>query len=142
VTALLAIADDYKKTILEGYKTIIAEQGRCDDVRVRRSGASFSGEFSLDRVATEMAGDVEVMVPLDDLEGSEAEQAKERDRLEKELAKVRSEEAYLTKKLANPAFTARAPLEVLEKDRARLAEVQSAMARIGAALDRLNRGAA
>ena len=27
--ALLAVADDYKKTILEGYKTIIAEQGRC-----------------------------------------------------------------------------------------------------------------
>ena len=28
VMALLAVNDDYKKTILEGYKTIIAEQGR------------------------------------------------------------------------------------------------------------------
>jgi valyl-tRNA synthetase len=137
VTALLAIADDYKKTILEGYKTIIAEQGRCDEVRVRRSGSSFSGEFSLDKVATEMAGDVEVMVPMDGLEASEAEQAKEKERLEKELGKLQGERDYLTKKLANPAFSARAPLEVLEKDRGRLAEVEAAVARILTALGRL-----
>ena len=136
VTALLAIADDYKKTILEGYKTIIAEQGRCAEVRVRRSGSSFSGEFSLDRVATEMAGDVEVMVPMDGLEGSAAEQAKEAERLEKELGKLKSEQTYLTKKLANPHFGARAPLEVLEKDRARLLECEAAVARIEAALGR------
>src|SRR5262249_7746292 len=64
IKVLLAVTDDYKKTILEGYKTMIAEQGRCSEVRVRRSGASFSGEISLDNTATEMAGDVEVMVPL------------------------------------------------------------------------------
>src|SRR3954465_2086838 len=31
-------ADDYKKTILEGYERIIAEHGRCREVVVRRSG--------------------------------------------------------------------------------------------------------
>ena len=65
VVALLSVNDDYKKTILDGYKTIIAEQGKCREVRVRRAGSSLGGEFSLDSVATALAGDVEVMVPLD-----------------------------------------------------------------------------
>ena len=67
LTVLLAINDDYKKTILEGYKTLIAEQAKCGDVRVRRSGASFSGEYVLNKMAMAMAGDVEVMVPLEGL---------------------------------------------------------------------------
>ena len=65
VVALLSVNDDYKKTILDGYKTIIAEQGKCREVRVRRAGSSLGGEFSLDNVATALAGDVEVMVPLE-----------------------------------------------------------------------------
>ena len=88
VTALLAVTDDYKKTILEGYKTIIAEQGRCSEVRVRRSGASFSGEFVLSKMAMKMAGDVEVMVPLEGLVDTTAEKAKEKAKLEKDLVQA------------------------------------------------------
>ena len=133
---LLAVSDDYKKTILEGYKTIIAEQGRCAEVRVRRTGASFSGEISLDNTATQMAGDVEVMVPLEGLVDNKAEL----DKLEKDLAKLRSDHAYLKKKLDNPSFLQRAPLEVLDKDRARLAELDGNMATIELALSRLKGG--
>jgi valyl-tRNA synthetase len=136
VMALLAVTDDYKKTILEGYKQIIAEQGRCSEVRVRRSGASFSGEFSLENIATALAGDVEVMVPLDGLRDPGAEQA-EREKLERELAKLTKDRDLLTKKHENPQFLARAPAEVLEKDRARLAELNAAIIRIEAALLRL-----
>ncbi|HEY2730216.1 MAG TPA: valine--tRNA ligase [Polyangia bacterium] len=132
ITALLAVTDDYKKTILEGYKQIIAEQARCSEVRVRRSGASFSGEFSLDNTAMLMAGDVEVMVPLDGLVDAEAE----RDKLDKELGKVKTDRDYLTKKLSNAKFVERAPLEVLDKDRARLAELNAAVDRLEAALMR------
>ena len=133
IVALLAITDDYKKTILEGYKTIIAEQGRCSEVRVRRSGASFSGEFSLDNIATTLAGDVEVMVPLEGF----VDPAAERGKLEKELVKLKSDRDYLAKKLANPKFVERAPLEVLDKDRARLAELNAALDKIELALLRL-----
>jgi valyl-tRNA synthetase len=133
VTALLAINDDYKKTILEGYKTIIAEQGNCGDVRVRRTGASFSGEFALDRVATEMAGDVEVMVPMDDITDSSAE----REKLQKDLAKSEADRDYLRRKLGNADYQKRAPLEVVEKDRARLVEAEAAIAKILEALGRL-----
>jgi valyl-tRNA synthetase len=133
VMCLLAVTDDYKKTILEGYKQLIAEQARCSEVRVRRSGASFSGEFSLDNIATALAGDVEVMVPLDGLVDAGAERGK----LEKELAKHKKDHEFLTKKHSNPTFIERAPLEVLDKDRARMAELKAAIDKIEAALMRL-----
>jgi valyl-tRNA synthetase len=133
IIALLAVTDDYKKTILEGYKTIIAEQARCSEVRVRRSGASFSGEFSLDNIATAMAGDVEVMVPLDGI----VDPGDEREKLDKDLAKLVNDRDYLAKKLSNPKFVERAPLEVLDKDRAKLAELNAAIDKLAAALVRL-----
>jgi valyl-tRNA synthetase len=133
VRALLAVSDDYKKTILEGYKTIIAEQGKCGEVRVRRSGASFSGEFQLAQTAMMMAGDVEVIVPLEGLVDVEAEKA----RLEKEKAKLEKARAYLTKKLTDPKFIDRAPLDVVDKARAELAEIEAGLAKIDVALRRL-----
>jgi valyl-tRNA synthetase len=133
VVALLAVTDDYKKTILEGYKLIIAEQARCSEVRVRRSGASFSGEFSLDNIATAMAGDVEVMVPLDGI----VNPGDEREKLDKDLAKLVNDRDYLAKKLSNPKFVERAPIEVLDKDRAKLAELNAAIDKLQAALMRL-----
>ena len=131
--ALLAVGDDYKKTILEGYKQIIAEQGRCNEVRVRRSGSSFSGEFSLDSIATAMAGDVEVMVPLEGLVDPDAE----REKLERDLAKQQKDLDLLVKKHSNEQFIQRAPVEVLEKDRARMAELRAAIDKIQLALGRL-----
>jgi valyl-tRNA synthetase len=133
VKALLAVTDDYKKTILEGYKTIIAEQGRCGEVRVRRSGASFSGEYVLSKMAMKMAGDVEVMVPLEGLVDPAAERAK----LDKELAKLVADRDRERKKLADPNFTSRAPLEVVDKIRARLAEMESSISKVELALSRL-----
>jgi valyl-tRNA synthetase len=133
VVALLAINDDYKMTILEGYKTIIAEQGRCSEVRVRRAGSSFSGEFSLDKLALALAGDVEVMVPIDGI----VDAGDERVKLEKERAKLVSDRDYLTKKLANVSFVERAPIDVLDKSRAKLAEVETALAKLVTALERL-----
>jgi valyl-tRNA synthetase len=133
VLALLAVNDDYKKTILEGYKTIIAEQGRCREVRVRRSGSSFSGEFSLDRLATALAGDVEVMVPLDGL----VDNSEEKQKLERERTKLVSDRDYLVKKLGNPQFVERAPADVLDKSRGKLAEVEAALVKLDQALERL-----
>jgi valyl-tRNA synthetase len=130
---LLAVTDDYKKTILEGYKGIIAEHARCSEVRVRRSGASLSGEYVLGQTALTMAGDVEVMIPLEGLVDSQAERAK----LEKDRAKLERDRVHLQKKLDDPNFVNRAPPEVLEKDRARLAEIEAAIAKIDLALLRL-----
>ena len=135
IKALLAVTDDYKKTILEGYKTIIAEQGRCSEVRVRRSGSSMGGDLTLDQLATALAGDVEVMVPLEGLIDTGAELAK----LERDRTKLVADRDYLAKKLENPKYLERAPLDVLDKDRAKLAELEEALARLDLAMARLKK---
>src|SRR6478609_4409339 len=133
LTVLLAVTDDYKKTILEGYKTLIAEQAKCGDVRVRRSGASFSGEYVLNKMAIAMAGDVEVMVPIEGLVDNKAELNK----LTKDRLKLESDIAYVEKKLVDPNYTSRAPAVVVEKDKAKLAEWKTALAKLLEAIDRL-----
>jgi valyl-tRNA synthetase len=75
-------------------------------------------------------------VPLEGLVDSKAERAK----LEKDRAKLDRDRAHLHKKLADPSFVNRAPVEVLDKDRARLAELEAALAKIDVALLRLGDG--
>ena len=54
--------------------------------------------------------------------------AAERKRLEKDLAAARKEAAQMGAKLANPAFTEKAPADVIEKSRARLATAEADIA--------------
>jgi valyl-tRNA synthetase len=63
--------------------------------------------------------------------------AAERARLAKEVAGHGSEIDKLAKKLGNPDFVARAPEEVVEENRERLAEAEAAKAKLEAALSRL-----
>jgi valyl-tRNA synthetase len=126
---VLNVADDYKKTILEGYQAIIAEQARCRELIVRRPGEATTGS-----VAIGMAGDVEAILFL---ETAPADTAADRAKLEKDRAKLVSDRDFLTKKLSNPQFLDRAPAAVLEKDRARVAEIEAALARLDAALEGL-----
>ena len=129
----MTVADDYKKTILEGYKQIIAEQGRCASVRVGRSGSTTLAPHLMGPSATALAGDVEVVVPLEGLVDPAAERAK----LGKEREKVQSDRDWLVKKLANPKFVAHAKAEAVEKDRAMLLELEAAMIRLEEAMFRL-----
>ena len=127
--AILTVTDDYKKTILEGYKTIIAEQARCSDIVVRRTGEAPDGP-----IATSVAGEVEVTMILDASGGGSDV---ERTKLQKERAKLAADLEFFSRKLANPEFVARAKPEAIEKDRARLAEAEAAIARVDSALGRL-----
>jgi len=92
---------------------------------VRRTGEALQGT-----VATGLAGDVEVILQLE----APADSAAERSKLEKDRAKLDKDRDHLAKKLANPQFLERAPAAVLEKDRARLAEIEAAMTRLDATL--------
>ncbi|HJX52414.1 MAG TPA: valine--tRNA ligase, partial [Polyangia bacterium] len=121
--------DDYKKTILDGYRHLVLEQAKLGDLVVRRTGEAPDGT-----VVTGLAGDVEVVLVLE----APADSATERTKLEKDRAKLDKDRDHLAKKLANPQFLERAPAAVLEKDRARLAEIESALTRLDAALKKLN----
>ena len=61
----------------------------------------------------------------------------EKARLAKEIAALAADIDRTAKKLANPDFVARAPDEVVEENRERLAEAEAAKSRLDAALRRL-----
>jgi valyl-tRNA synthetase len=124
---ILNVADDYKKTILEGYRQLVLELAKLGDLVVRRTGEAPGGT-----VVTGLTGDVEVILVLD----APADSASERAKLEKERAKLDKDRDHLAKKLANPQFLERAPAAVLERDRARLAEIGAALTRLDTTLER------
>jgi valyl-tRNA synthetase len=62
----------------------------------------------------------------------------ERERLAKELQKVEKEIAKVEAKLGNPNFVERAPAEVLEEQRQRLADWQTKRGQINEALEKLS----
>ncbi len=68
------------------------------------------------QASTQVAGEVEVLIPLADLINVAEEEA----RLGKEIAKVQKDVDFFTKKLSNEKFVANAPPQVLEKDRSKL----------------------
>ncbi len=75
-----------------------------------------------------------VVLPLEGL----IDIAKEGARLARELAKAETEAGKVTAKLSQPDFLARAKPEVVEENRGRLAVFQADMARLRAALKRLD----
>ncbi|WP_447894212.1 valine--tRNA ligase [Vreelandella sp. GE22] len=72
--------------------------------------------------ATQLVGDMEVLVPMADLIDKDAELA----RLNKEIDKQDKLIGGVEKKLSNESFTAKAPAAVIDKERGKLAEFQSA----------------
>jgi valyl-tRNA synthetase len=76
--------------------------------------------------ATQLAGSIELLVPMADLIDKGAELA----RLTKELDKRRQEIARTETKLANPGFTDRAPAEVVAKERELLLAQQQALSQL------------
>jgi valyl-tRNA synthetase len=62
----------------------------------------------------------------------------ERARLERETDKCRSEIAKVDAKLANQSFVAKAPPEVVEENRERKADFEATIAKLQAALKRLD----
>ncbi|SFH30293.1 valyl-tRNA synthetase [Modicisalibacter xianhensis] len=74
--------------------------------------------------ATQLVGEMEVLVPMADLIDKDAELA----RLAKELDKQDKFIAGIERKLGNDGFVAKAPAEVVEKERAKLADAQASRA--------------
>jgi len=72
-----------------------------------------------DDASIQVAGDVQIFVPLRGLVNVEEEEK----RLFKEIGKVAKEIEMFSKKLENPSFVDRAPAEVVAKEREKLAEV-------------------
>ncbi len=83
--------------------------------------------------AAAVVGPVELFVPLAGL----VDPAAESQRLEKELAKLAKDQHVVSHKLGNADYVKRAPAEVVEKDRARLQEIEGVRAKLAANLARV-----
>ena len=86
-----------------------------------------------EQAATQVAGEVEILLPLAGMINLEEEEK----RLQKEIAKVEKDVAMFAKKLSNEAFVAKAPPEVLEKDRGKLREAEEKLQILQQSLNRI-----
>ncbi len=84
-------------------------------------------------VATQVAGSVEVLIPLTGLIDLEEETT----RLKKEIEKVQKDVDFFTRKLGNEKFVSNAPAAVLEKDRAKLLAAQQKCEILTQGLDKI-----
>jgi valyl-tRNA synthetase len=84
--------------------------------------------------ASKVVGDLRILIH------DVIDESAERERLEKALAKVAREIGICEKKLANPKFVHRAPAEVVQEQRHRMAEYQAEQKALESSLDALLEG--
>jgi len=113
-----ASAEDQRR--LADFEPLLAKLAKFESVRVLAAGE----EAPL--AATALVGDMQVLVPMAGLIDKDAELA----RLDKELQRLQGEVQRVGGKLANEGFVAKAPEAVLEKERAKLAEAEQALAKL------------
>ena len=85
------------------------------------------------QASTQVAGEVEVLIPLAGLIDVEEEEA----RLNKEIAKVQKDVDFFRRKLSNEKFVANAPPQVLEKDRSKLAAAEEKLTILEQGLEKI-----
>ncbi len=86
-----------------------------------------------DDASIQVAGDIQIYVPLKGL----VDVAAEEERLLKEIGKIEKEIEMFSKKLESPAFVDRAPAEIVAKERQKLAEVNAKKQVLEESLDKI-----
>ncbi len=127
--------------------SVILKNGSATDKRCAKEYAQFVNKLAqLEGVrwleeneqeplcATALAGELEILVPMAGLIDKDAEIA----RLKKESEKLQKETARLQGKLGNAKFVDNAPTAVVEKEKAKLADVQSALGKISEQIDKIS----
>ncbi|MDR6679220.1 valine--tRNA ligase [Pseudomonas oryzihabitans] len=113
-----ASAEDQRR--LADFEPLLNKLAKLESVRVLAAGEEAPMS------ATTLVGEMEVLVPMAGLIDKDAELA----RLDKEIGRLDGEVRRVGGKLANEGFVAKAPAEVLEKERAKLAEAEQALAKL------------
>ncbi|MFA5602044.1 MAG: class I tRNA ligase family protein, partial [Phenylobacterium sp.] len=122
---LVIEADEVQRKVLLANAPVIAQTLRVSEVRVEAAAPEGAIPYVVEGAT--LALPVAEFIDL----------AAERARLTKEIAAHAQDIERTAKKLANPDFVARAPEEVVEENRERLAEAEAAKAKLESALSRL-----
>jgi valyl-tRNA synthetase len=99
----------------------------------RLSSAGDSGSDAPDGAVQDVLDEATIILPLADV----IDVAGEKARLEKEIARLAADIAKFDEKLANREFLAKAPMDVVEKEKERRADAEQARAKLDAAHGRL-----
>ena len=113
---LLENASDSDQHRLETHEVLLTSLARIESIRV------LDEQATPPESATALVGDLKLLIPLAGLIDKDAELA----RLDKELARLHGEIKRLSGKLGNDNFVARAPAEVVDKEREKLRDAESA----------------
>ena len=113
-----ANAEDLRR--LADFEPLLSKLAKLESVRVLAAGEEAPMS------ATALVGEMQVLVPMAGLIDKDAELA----RLDKEIQRLQGEVQRVGGKLANEGFVAKAPAEVLDKERAKLAEAEAALAKL------------
>jgi valyl-tRNA synthetase len=127
LTMLMRDAAPVSRERLAAHLELIRRLARLDQVTVDGAAAP-KGAVQL------VIDEATVMLPLADV----IDVSKEHARLTKDIAKLTSEAGKIESKLANEQFVTKAPPEVIEEQRERLAEARQALQKLTAARDRLS----
>ncbi|HEX9079212.1 MAG TPA: valine--tRNA ligase [Desulfuromonadaceae bacterium] len=113
ISAILSCGSEESQRLMRHSEGAIVSLARVSDLAIGL------GLEKPEDASIQVAGDVQIFVPLKGLVDVEAEEQ----RLLKEIGKIEKEIEMFSKKLENPAFVDRAPADIVEKERQKLAEV-------------------
>ena len=120
VKALIHAGDSKTRTTLERWRHYLVPLAGLSELTISAPGERPA------QAAVHVGAGMEIFVPLAGL----LDLAEESKRLGKEISKVEQDLNLLEKKLGNPAFLAKAPPEVVTKDRARVEELKARKAKL------------
>jgi valyl-tRNA synthetase len=118
---VVVVADEAMREALVGHAADLARLSGASDADVRAHAPAGDGY-----VSQVVRGGVEVAVRLADLVDVE----QERTRLEAEIGRAEALHEAACRNLANEAFVQRAPAEVVDRERAKLADLERTLERL------------
>ncbi|MBT7452085.1 MAG: valine--tRNA ligase, partial [Rhodospirillaceae bacterium] len=121
-------ADAFAKARLGSNRALIEANAGLSSI------TAVEGDISIDGAVQAVVGSMTLMLPLAGVIDVEQERA----RLQKEITKHEAEIAKTEKKLGNPGFVAKAPPEVVEENRSRIAVAEAAKTKVLEALARIS----
>ena len=120
IDVVLANASEQDRRRLADFEPLLAKLAKLESVRV------LGAEEREPLAAIALVGETRVLVPMAGLIDKDAELA----RLDKEIARLQGEAQRVGGKLSNASFVDKAPPAVIDKERAKLAEAEQALAKL------------
>ncbi|MCC7516429.1 MAG: valine--tRNA ligase [Pseudomonadales bacterium] len=117
---LLRNGTDSDRQRLNGYQLFLMKLANIASI------AWLTADTTAPLSATALAGELEILIPMSDLINKEAELA----RLQKEIDKLQKDVERQQGKLANDSFVAKAPADVIAKEREKLADNERALQKL------------